>query len=92
MQLQLTQQQPRQHPAVTPASALCVPVSFSWENGGAGMRMQPYNQLVPISIPLLGNGKTGSCGQTHEEDKCCDWSGRLESSERSQITSDYGDS
>lgn len=70
----------------------------SWElKGGAGvhdpMRMQWGNQLVSISIPLLGNGRTGACGQTHEEDKWCDWSSRLDPlSEQSQITSDYGDS
>lgn len=52
------------------------------------MRMQSGNQLASISIPLLGNGRTAACGQTHEEDKWCDWSSRLGPlSEQSQITS-----
>lgn len=54
--------------------------------------MHSGKQLVSISMPLLGNGRTGSCGQTHVEDKWCDWSKRLDPlSERRQITSDYGD-
>lgn len=55
---------------------------LSWVKGGAGvhtpMRMQRRNQLVSISIPLVGKRRTGSCGQTHEEDKRCDWSSRLD--------------
>lgn len=98
--VQLTQQQPsilvwRYNP-----SAYVFTVCFNWEKGGVGvhipppppLRMQLGSQLVSITITLLGKGKTGSCGQTHEENKWCDWSSRLDPlSERSQITTDYDD-
>lgn len=91
MQLQLTQQQPSALLWRQPHSCVFT-VCFSYERGGAGvhdpltlpLRMQSGNQLVSISIPLLGNGRTGSCGQTHEEDKWCDWSSRLDSSLRAE--------
>lgn len=60
-----------QHPAVTLVSRLCFHCTFKLREGwGRALppppRTQPRNQLVSISITLLGNEKTGSCGQTHE--------------------------
>lgn len=81
--VQLTQQQPsillwRYNP-----SPYVFTVCFKSEKGEAGvhnitpppthppLRMQWGSQLVSITITLLGKGRTGSCGQTHEEDKWC---------------------